>query len=375
MQRRDSRWIVAELCKESLFQGTSKRRHRTAIIPSGAVTTDLLWLELARTIAAMTASTLMMRKAWLNRMAAGTASVPFADEQSGCTIWLKLEYMLPSGSTKDRVAAYLLSHGVETGAITQDTIVVEASSGSTSIALAMACAVLGVKFRAVMPSNVSRERLLIIQRYGGEAVLTDAGAGVLGAIEATRAMAAKDSRIFLTRQFENPLNARAHQIKTGPELIDQVGTTIHGFVAGVGTGGTLMGIASALRDAGQATQIARVLPQRGSACFAGQPEVCGGIPGVVEGLSTILHPQAIGLGEDIMIGEYDAICATRELCRAGFSVGPSSGLNLAGARALALRLGPGHTLATILCDRMERYFSTDLFDDIVCPSPPAVVPL
>ncbi len=315
-------------------------------------------------LAATGASRLLTRKAWLNRMTGGTISVPYADAATGCTIWLKLEYMLPSGSTKDRVAAYLLSHGVETGAITTETIVVEASSGSTSIALAMACAVLGVKFRAVMPANVSRERLLIIQRYGGEAVLTPPAGGVVGAIEETRRMAAADPKVFLPRQFENPLNARAHQIKTGPELIDQVGTTIHGFVAGVGTGGTLMGIASALRDAGQPTHIARVLPQKGAVCFAGQPEVCGGIPGVIEGLSTILHPEQIGMGPDIHIDEFEAISATRELCNAGFSVGPSSGLNLAGARALARHLGPGHTLATVLCDRMERYFSTELFADI-----------
>src|SRR3954447_20181920 len=108
------------------------------------------------------------RKAALIRMAARTIAIPLTDEPSGCTIWLKLEYLLPSGSTKDRVAAFILGHGVETGAITQDTIVVEASSGSTSISLAMACAVLGVRFRAVMPENVSRERLLIIKRYGGE---------------------------------------------------------------------------------------------------------------------------------------------------------------------------------------------------------------
>ena len=304
------------------------------------------------------------RKAALIRMAARTVAIPMPDEDTGCTIWLKLEYLLPSGSTKDRVAAFILGHGVETGAITEDTIVVEASSGSTSIALAMACAVLGVKFRAVMPENVSRERALIIKRYGGETVLTPQEAGVLGAIEETRRMAAADPRVFLTRQFENPLNARAHQRETGPELIQQVGTTIHGFVAGVGTGGTLMGIARALKEAGHPTRFARAVPEKGAACFAGQPEICGGIPGVVEGLSTILDGAEIGLDEDIKIDEREAIAASRELCQRGFPVGPSSGLNLAAARVLARRLGPDKTIATVLCDRMERYFSTDLFDDV-----------
>ena len=304
------------------------------------------------------------RKAALIRMAARTVAIPFRDDPTGCTIWLKLEYLLPSGSTKDRVAAFILGHGVETGAITEKTIVVEASSGSTSISLAMACAVIGVRFRAVMPENVSRERALIIKRYGGETVLTPRDAGILGAIEETRRMAAADRDVFLTRQFENPLNARAHQRETGPELIQQVGTTIHGFVAGVGTGGTLMGIARALREAGHPTHIARALPTKGSACFDGQPEVCGGIPGVVEGLSALMNAEEIGLDEDIRVDEREAIAASRELCARGLPVGPSSGLNLAAARQMARRLGPGKTVATVLCDRMERYFSTDLFDDV-----------
>lgn len=304
---------------------------------------------------------LVERKALLVRMTGRTVAVPLPDPASGCTIWLKLEYLLPSGSTKDRVAAFILAHGVETGAITDDTVVVEASSGSTSIALAMACATLGVRFRAVMPENVSRERALIIKRYGGETVLTPRAAGVLGAIARTREMAADDPRVFLPRQFENPLNARAHERETGPELIQQVGTTIHGFVAGVGTGGTLMGIARALADAGHRTRIARAIPESGAACFAGQPEVCGGIPGIVDGLSTILEPALID--EELHVDEREALHAARELCARGFPVGPSSGLNVVAARALARRLGPGKTIATVLCDRMERYFSTSLFDD------------
>jgi cysteine synthase A len=307
---------------------------------------------------------LSRRKAWLTRLAGRTPAVPFEDEATGCTIWLKLEYMHPSGSTKDRVAAFVLAHAVETGLLREDGIVVEASSGSTSIAFAMACAMLGVRFRAVMPENVSRERTLIIRRYGGEVALTPQSEGVLGSILATRRMAEEDPRVFLPRQFDNPLNARAHERGTGREILEQVGSTIHGFVAGVGTGGTLMGIARALREAGHPTRIARVLPEKGGVCFQGQPEVCGGIPGVVEGLSSIFDRDSVHLDEDVRIAETEAIAAARELCRRGFAVGPSSGLNLAGARALAKQLGPGHTLVTVLCDRMERYFSTDLFHDL-----------
>jgi cysteine synthase A len=305
-------------------------------------------------------------KPFLGRLAGRTPTVPLPDPESGATIWLKLEYLLPSGSTKDRVAAFVLAHGLETGAIGPGSVIVEASSGSTSIAFAMACALVGLRFRAVMPEGVSEERLLIIRRYGGDVVLTPRERGVLGAIEATRRMAAEDPRVFLPRQFENPLNALAHQRVTGPELIADVGHTIAGFVAGVGTGGTLMGIARALREAGHATTIARAVPERG-VCFAGQPEVCGGIPGVVDGLSRILDPASVGLADDLRVPDVEAIAAARALCARGFPVGPSSGLNFAAARRLARKLGPGKHVATVLCDRMERYFSTDLFDDLRAP--------
>jgi cysteine synthase A len=106
-------------------------------------------------------------KAWLGRVAGQTPTVPLPDKETGCTLWVKLEYMLPSGSTKDRVASFILSHAIESRALSEESVVVEASSGSTSIAFAMACAMLGVRFRAVMPEGVSDERLFIIRRYGG----------------------------------------------------------------------------------------------------------------------------------------------------------------------------------------------------------------
>ncbi len=302
----------------------------------------------------------------LSRFTSTTPTVPLADPASGCTLWLKLEYLLPSGSTKDRIAGFILGHAAASGALRDDSVVVEASSGSTSIAFAAACATMGVRFVAVMPEGVSGERVLIIRRYGGEVILTERERGVEGAIAKSVAMEEEDPRIFLPRQFENPLNALAHQRATGPELIAQVGRRIHGFVAGVGTGGTLMGIGRALREAGHPARIAPVRPEKGI-CFAGQPEICGGIPGVVDGLSTILDCGAIEAQAPICVPDHEAIAAARELCARGFPVGPSSGLNVAGARRLALELGPGHDVATVLCDRMERYFSTDLFVDLQPP--------
>jgi cysteine synthase A len=138
---------------------------------------------------------------------------------------------------------------------------------------------------------------------------------------------------------------------------------LDGFVAGVGTGGTLMGIAQALRELGHDTVIAKALP---TATFTaeGEPVVVGGIPGVVEGMSRLLDPAAVGLDDPVRVPEPEAMATAREFARRGLAIGPSSGLNIAAARRLAERLGPGHHIGTILPDRMERYFSTALFDDL-----------
>lgn len=306
----------------------------------------------------------------LDHLLVPTPTVPLEDEASGCTIWAKLEYLQPSGSTKDRLAVFVLADAIRTGAVGEGSLVVEASSGSTSIAFAMVCARLGLRFRAVMPTGVSGERVAIIRRYGAEVVLTDAAKGVAGAIAATEEMAAAEAGVYLPRQFANPANVEAHAAGTGPELLADVGRPLDGFVAGVGTAGTLMGVARAIRATGAGpdrTRIAAVRPTTG-VCFAGQPEICAGfstgVPGVVEGMSTLLDHHDVALDDDLDVADADALAAARELCGRGFPVGISSGLNLAGARVLARLLGPGHHVGTVLCDRMERYFSAGLFDDL-----------
>ena len=154
--------------------------------------------------------------------AASTVTVPLPQPDLPLTVWCKLELQLTSGSTKDRIAGHILARAVEDGRLRSGATVVEASSGSTSISLAMACAQLGLRFVAVMPEGVSPERLLIIRRLGGHSVLTPAADGVPGSIERTLAMAADDPTVFLTDQFHNPANAEAHELATGPELVAQV---------------------------------------------------------------------------------------------------------------------------------------------------------
>jgi cysteine synthase len=303
------------------------------------------------------------RASWLLRLPLETPTIPVQDEATGCTLWLKLDHLLPSGCTKDRMATSIVAHAIASGEVSPTTVVVEASSGSTSIALSMVCATLGLGFRAYMPKTVSGERVLMIRRLGGEVVLTSAEQGMQGAVDALVLDTDTGQDLYAARQFENPRNVFAHRHSTGPELLRQVGARLDGFVAGVGTGGTLMGVAHALRDAGQDTVVARALPT--ATCLpGGDPEVVGGVPGVVDGMSRLLDAGAVGLAEAVEVPEREALATAREFGRRGLGIGPSSGLNIAAARRLAAELGPGHHVATVLPDRMERYFSTALFDDV-----------
>lgn len=306
-----------------------------------------------------------MNLAALDRIASrSTPTVALEDPASECTIWVKLDYELPSGSTKDRIAVRILAEAAKRGEIDDDSVVVEASSGSTSIAFAMACASIGLRFVAVMPEGVSAERLWLIRRYGAEVVLTPPADGMPGAMAHATALAATDPHVFLTRQFANPDNTEAHRHATGPEMIKQIGVPIDGFVAAVGTAGTLMGVGAALRNEyGDRPVLARVRVAAGEA-DAEQGGPCAGIPGVVDCVSELLDYESLGLAPDIPIHHDDALAATRELIAKGFPVGLSSGLNYRGAQQLALMLGPGRNVATIFCDRMERYFSTELFSDL-----------
>src|SRR3954462_3967001 len=143
------------------------------------------------------------RASWLLRLPLETPTIPFEDEASGCTLWLKLDYLLPSGCTKDRMAQNILEPAIASGEVSPSTVVAEASSGSTLIALSMVCATVGVPFRAYMPKTVSGERVLMIRRLGGDVVLTPAEQGMDGAIAALIHDLGAEANLFAARQFEN----------------------------------------------------------------------------------------------------------------------------------------------------------------------------
>jgi cysteine synthase len=278
-------------------------------------------------------------------------------------VWCKLEFLNPSGSTKDRIARYILEKAWRQGKVYPGTTVVEASSGSTSIAFALACAQYGLKFIAVMPEGVSNERVLIIQAYGGEVRFTPKADGVRGSIAHTEEIA-KAGEVFLPRQFQNYDNAEAHRLNTAREVIDQIpGGTVDGVVSGVGTGGTLVGMYQGFCESG--CPVVPILARPVN--IVAQPEVecysfSSRIPGVVDSLSQIFREADLPNLATIDVNDEDALTTTRLLQQKGFPVGPSSGLNYAASVLWAKTCGlTDPIIVTVFPDRMERYFTTELF--------------
>ncbi|MBA4031590.1 MAG: cysteine synthase [Planctomyces sp.] len=277
-------------------------------------------------------------------------------------IYAKLEYLQPSGSTKDRLSFFILGKAMRNGSLKRGQCVIEASSGSTSISLAMVCAHLGLEFIAVMPEGVSQERIKSISAYGAQIVLTPSSEGILGSLKMCQKLA-PERQGFLPRQFENFDNARAHQTQTAQEIAHELGTEcIDAFVSGVGTGGTLVGNYLGLRDFG--CNVSAVLAKPVSRQWISDVECCSfseRIPGVVDGLSTIYREAKIDNLIEIEVDDTLAMETTRKLIQRGFPVGPSSGLNFAAGQLLRQQYPHLKTIVTIFPDRMDRYFSTPLF--------------
>jgi cysteine synthase A len=302
-----------------------------------------------------------------------TPLVAVALEDGQRPVWCKLEFLNPSGSTKDRIASHILLKALRDGRIHSGSLVVEASSGSTSIALALACAQLGLRFVAVMPEGVSRERALIVRAYGGEVVLSEAREGIRGALDMAHGIARKRGA-FETLQFENPDNVEAHRSGTAHEVIEDIpGARVDAVVSGVGTGGTIVGLFEGLREQGcpalpvvarPITRTAGGLERPG--CFT-EAECCSfssHIPGVVENVSKLFDPARLDGLVRIDVDDNVALETTRALIRHGLPVGPSSGLNYAAACEAQRRMGRDAVVVTVFPDRMERYVSTALFANL-----------
>jgi len=289
-----------------------------------------------------------------------TPCVPLHFQPEAVTVWAKCEFLNPSGSVKDRFAANVVTDAEQRGWLRPDSVILECTSGNTGVSLAMVGAAKGYRVRILMSRDASQERRQLIRQLGAELELFEATAGYRTGIDLANRMAAEDNRIFLPRQFENPLNAADHEHTTAQEILRQLPMRIDGFVAGYGTGGTLAGIGKGIKARYPQARIIAMEPAE-AAMLLGECPCCHWIEGIAGGFLPPLLRSA-PLDGEMKVKSVEAMAMTRRLNREfGLLVGTSSGANVAAALRLAGELGPGSTVVTLLCDRAERYFSTPLF--------------
>ncbi|MGQ9818246.1 MAG: PLP-dependent cysteine synthase family protein [bacterium] len=277
-------------------------------------------------------------------------------------IFAKLEGCNPGGSVKDRTALYMIQKMEESGQLTNDKIIIEATSGNTGIALAMIGATKGYRVKLFMPECVSVERQHILEAFGAEVVLTSAKEGTDGAIKrALEYLEREPHKYFMPNQFANEYNILAHYETTGPEIFSQTKGMVDIFVAGMGTTGTLMGVSRYLKEKKPGVKIIGIEPVKG--------HTIQGLKNMEESIvPKIYNPKA--LDEKITIEDGDAFETTRLLVRKeGLFVGMSSGAAVAGALRVAEKIDSG-TIVVILPDRGDRYLSTTLFRSICAKCPP-----
>lgn len=279
-------------------------------------------------------------------------------------ILVKYEAVNVGGSIKTRTAAMMIEEAEARGDIGPDSIIVEPTSGNQGIGLALVCAVKGYEARIIMPDSVSEERRRLVEHYGATTIIVhdegDIGKAIDECISIAQKMAAEDPRVYVPQQFENIDNLRAHRNHTALEIAEDAGCHIHGFVSGIGTGGTISGIGQTLKRLYPDIEIWAVEPEN-AAILSG-----GGIGshlqmGIGDGLIPDILDQEVY--DDIcVISDEEALQTARDLAsEEGLICGVSSGTNVAAARRLAKKLGPGKTVVTVLPDTGERYFSTPLF--------------
>ena len=285
-------------------------------------------------------------------------------DDCGASILAKLEFLNPTGSIKDRIALSMIEAAEKEGTIKPGSTIIEATSGNTGIGLSFVAAAKGYKMIVVMPEVMSMERRMVMKMYGADLVLTPAKDFVEGSCKKAKELA-KQTDGFCPDQFANPANVAAHRIRTGQEIWEQTDGKVDGFVAGVGTGGTLIGVAETLKKKNPRVVIAAVEP-------AESPVMSEGKSGShrIEGIGDGFIPDIIARARDLVdevitIKDEDAIRMTHRLIREeGLFVGISSGANVLAAMQLGKKLGKGRTIVTVLPDNAYRYFSTDLFKDI-----------
>jgi cysteine synthase A len=289
----------------------------------------------------------------LNRVAAGTSA----------RILAKLESANPANSVKDRIGLAMIEAAERDGKIRPgESVLIEPTSGNTGIALAMVAAVKGYQCVLVMPDTMSPERRVTLRAFGAKLVLTDGARGMQGAIDKAGELAEKISHSFIPQQFCNPANPAVHRATTAIEIWEDTDGEVDALVAGVGTGGTITGVAQALKEKKPSFQAIAVEP-------AESPVLSGGAPGPhkIQGIGAGFVPEVLErelIDSIITVNQDDAIEMARRLAtEEGILCGISSGANVVGALCYAAKKGnESKTIVTVICDFGERYIQTALFD-------------
>ena len=273
----------------------------------------------------------------------------------GARIWSKLEMLNPSGSIKDRVALSMIESAEAQGLLSPGQTIIEPTSGNTGIALAMICAVKGYKFRAVMPESATPERIQQISMYGAEIVFSPGELGSNGGVALARELAAADPSLYMPFQYANPENPNAHYRTTGPEIIEALDGQVDAFVAGLGTGGTLMGTGRALREANPEVQIIAAEPLQGESVMGLRSLEDGYTPEILD---------ITQLNRKLLVTNTESVQAMRDLLRhEGIWVGVSCGAAFSVARRVAAELEPDQNVVTVFADGGARYASANLFNE------------
>ncbi len=289
----------------------------------------------------------------LGRMAEGLAG----------EVLVKMESMNPLGSVKDRVGLAMIEDAERRGVLSAESVIVEPTSGNTGISLAYVAAVKGYRCILVMPESMSVERRKLLQYFGAELVLTPAAGGMAAAVEKARELAAATPHSFMPQQFENPANPEIHRRTTAQEIWRDTDGKVDILVAGVGTGGTISGVAEVLKRKKPGFRAIAVEPVKSPVLSGGQAG-----PHRIQGIGAGFVPGVFRrdlVDEILQVREEDASVTSRRLAREeGLLVGISAGANVWAALQVAARTDSrGKTIVTVACDTGERYLSTWLFED------------
>lgn len=285
-----------------------------------------------------------------------------AEKNVQASLIVKLEYFNPAGSVKDRIALAMIEDAEQRGLIGPDTVIIEPTSGNTGVGLAFVSAAKGYRCILTMPDTMSMERRKLLAAHRAELVLTPGAQGMKGAIRKAEELAARYPNSFIPQQFNNPANVEVHRRTTAQEILRDLDGKVDVFVAGVGTGGTVTGVGSALKEHNPNTRVVAVEP-------FGSPVLSGGRPGShkIQGIGAGFVPKVYDAGvvdEVFRVRDEEAFETAQDLSRIeGLLVGISSGAATFAATQLARRSeNRGKTIVALLPDTGERYLSTPLFD-------------